>query len=58
MSIIPQKTWGEGNVYEYLLELKAPGQNLFPGVTIKPGIMEQLKKLAKLPLGKMVACLC
>ena len=38
-----------GTVYEYLLELEAPGQNLFLGVTIKPGIMEQLK-IGKTPL--------
>lgn len=49
MSIIPQKTWGEGKVYEYLLELKVPGQNLILGVAIKPGIMEQLKNWRNSP---------
>lgn len=38
-----------GKVYEYLLELKAPGKNLFLGVTIKPGIMEQLKNWQNSP---------
>lgn len=47
MSIIPQKKLGK--VYEYLLELEAPGQNLFLGVTIEPGIMEQLKNWQNSP---------